>query len=270
MAWISGYCFTSNTGCLFAGFQLLLVILQQNEHVLGQHHDGKQVDQRHHAHGQVGHVPYQRRAADSTKAHHEQYQQSEGQHHALVILDELDVAFGVSVVTDDGAEAEQEQRNGQEVATPAAQCGAQCGLGQLYAFQFGTRYIGTGQQHDKGRAGAHDDGVDEDTEHLDDALASRVSGGCRRRCVRCRAHAGFVGEQTALDAHHHRLAHGVAGKATCSLLQTEGALHDQHEDGRYFRQIGEDDEQRSCPDRWQPSPVPSTRPLGPLCGYRQR
>ena len=58
-------------------------------------------------------------------------------------------------------------------------------------------------QHDKGRARAHQHRVEIDRKRLNKTLLARVRDACRSSSVRRRAHAGFVGEQAALDAQHH-------------------------------------------------------------------
>ena len=48
--------------------------------------------------------------------------------------------------------------------------------------------------------GEHKEGIDEHTDHGDNALVVRLIDIGKGMCVRCGTHTGFVGEKSALDA----------------------------------------------------------------------
>ena len=101
-------------------------------------------------------------------------------------------------------------------------------LGQLDAVQ---PFLGgqLRQEHDKGGARADDNGIDKHAEHLNHALRHRMFDIGRRRRVRCRTLAGFVGIQAALDAQHHGLRHQTAQQPAAGRLEGKGVAENQRE-----------------------------------------
>ena len=93
------------------------------------------------------------------------------------------------------------------------------------------------------RSTADQDSVDEDRQHLDQALFDRMADigcGCR---IRCRTDTGFIGIEAALNTVNH----AGAGNAAENGLEVEGIGKDH---GENLRQAGnvEDDDDEGCQD----------------------
>ena len=129
----------------------------------------------------------------------------------MVVLEEHQIGLGIGVVRHDRGEGKEEDgRRNEDVAT-AANLGGERTLGQLDTGHAGSRLELTGHQDDGGGTAADDDGVHKDPQHLHITLRGRVRriGSGSRRSVGRRAHARFVGEETALDTVDHRLGDGI-------------------------------------------------------------
>ena len=91
------------------------------------------------------------------------------------------------------------------------------------------------------RAGADEQRIDVHGQALHEALLHRMRHAGGGGGVRGRAHAGLIGEQTALDAeHNHR-----AGKAARDGLEVESRLEDGAEHGRQLADVGDRGPQRN-------------------------
>ena len=170
-------------------------------------HDDRQVDERHEAHEDVTQAPrdleLQQRTAEDQGSCHE----AEGRQHPLFQLDvaqqEAEVDFGVVEIAHQRREREQEecQRN-EDLRDRLAE---HCGHRVLHEGSAGDAAVVTdtrGEDHERGE-GTNDHRVDEDREHLNEALLGRVrhgGGGCG---VRRGTHTGLVRVEATLDAEHH-------------------------------------------------------------------
>ena len=97
-----------------------------------------------------------------------------------------------------------------------------------------------GQQDDEAGGGAHQDGVHEDPEGLDEALAHGVGHGGGTGRVGDGAQARLVGEQAA----PHAVEHGrrdPAGGAEQGLVGAEGPMDDLGQDARELTDVDQED-----------------------------
>ncbi len=102
---------------------------------------------------------------------------------------------------------------------------------------------GTHDDDGKPGHGADNQGIDDGSQHRNQALAYRLIGfGCSRR-NRSTAQPGFVGKDTAGNSLLHGHHHGTECSA-CRCAKSEGTLNNFSKGSRNFRQMSQNDNQR--------------------------
>ena len=119
-----------------ASCALFVEVRQQRHGHTAQGDDSDQVDNHHEAGEHVGKGPDQRDGAKRTTEHTQSDQHAEGRENALGAGQVFDVGFAIVVVTDDRAEGEEENDDGQKVHAPCADAIGQCSLGEVDATGF--------------------------------------------------------------------------------------------------------------------------------------
>ena len=109
------------------------VIFQQQQHRFIHQHNRNQVNQRHHAHGQITHIPHHRHLRHRAKVNKPQHQQTEHQQHKAVAVQIFHIGFGVGIVADNRGEGKQKQHHRQKLLRPAADLAFQRRLRELDA-----------------------------------------------------------------------------------------------------------------------------------------
>ena len=182
----------------------------------GQRQQRDQVREYHQAIEQVGQVPYQvnmQRGAD----HDADNNDSGVNLNSLVAEQCLYVLLTEEIPADDGREREEQHADGNENHACRAKRsleGRLCQLGALQTVRC-TRIEHARGQDDHSGQRQYDKGVDKYGNDGDLALILRTVYLCKRMCVRRRAHAGLVGEQTACNA----VAHCLTNRDACSAAE---------------------------------------------------
>ena len=147
------------------------VVFGQFHNRAGQQNDSNQVDGGHQPHGCVRRIEYRDHRFVATPDHHAQRsepQQGQAQSVAAAQVDQS--VLGVGVVGDNGGEGEEQNRDGDKVAPELTQVYFHGLLGQLGAGHTGTRLQNACQQDHHGRRRTDNDGIDKDTECLNQTL----------------------------------------------------------------------------------------------------
>ena len=227
-----------------AALLLADVVVERDEGELAQKQNGDKVDDGHERHEEVGEVPDEAERGDGAEINHHHDEGAVDPQRGRMTADEVHVDFAVEVVADDGAEGEEENRNAHEGIRPFAELAGERLLDERNA---GLAGVGParGEQHEHGGGSANDQRVEVDAERLHEALLGGMgcvgSGGG----VRNSTHAGFVGEEAALDAGHE--SHAEAGAQ--NGVEVEGAAKDggehfgkkrdvHHRDGQRHEDVG--------------------------------
>ena len=220
---------------------LPLIVAQGGDGRLGEDNDDGYVDDDHQGLEQVRRIPGQARGDDRAGKDQGNGDQAVDEHESfarLLLHDEAQAAFGVVVVADKGGEGEEADRDCNEDGAKAAEGRACAGLdiGCTRGISAG---LHAGEEAEEGGGGADEQGIDEDGEHLHQALLCRVAHVGRGGSVGGRAHAGLVGVQAAFDAPHD----AGAGEAAENGLEIEGGMEDVAEHGAEAGDVREDNDQ---------------------------
>ena len=214
---------------LEAGLALGDVVVCAADGLVAEDDDDGQVDERHESHQDIAQVPrdleLEERACEDEQRGDGAEEREHPVLHVLVAHEEAEVDLGVVEVTDQRGEGEEEQGNRDEDLRDAlAEDRGHRVLHEGSARHATVLADARGENHERGESTDHH-GVDEDGEHLDEALLSRVRHGGGGRGVRSGTDTGLVRVEAALDAVHHRRT----GEATEDGLEVESATEDRRE-----------------------------------------
>ena len=141
-------------------------------------------------------------------------------------MDKLHIAFGISVIADDGRIGKHEQNNRQKVVAPTANLAFQRHLRQGHTFK-ACVLVQTRGQDDDGGTRTHHKRVHKHPQHLHQALIDRVFHIGSRCRIRRRTHTRFIRKQATLDALYHRHRNHRAKKAARYRIKLKRFGHDQ-------------------------------------------
>src|SRR5690606_19173302 len=137
----------------------------------GQQHNGNQVDGGHQPHGRVSGVKDGNHSLITTPDHHAQSGKAQNREaKGVAALEVNQCVLGVGVVGDDGGKGEEQNGDGNKVATEVAQMHFHGLLGQLRACDTRARFQNACQQDHHRCGGTDDDGIDKHAKRLDQAL----------------------------------------------------------------------------------------------------
>lgn len=215
---------------------MLAIIFQQFESVFPQQADGDKVAEGHQPHGDVGKAPGEVEGGERPEHDHAAHQQAVNIQYPFPAGEVVYVGFAVVVVSDDAAEGEEEEGDCHKDAACRAYLIGQRALGQLHAVGRTVQWRAA-EKDDESGAGADNQGIGEDAQCLNQPLLDGVADVCRCCHVGGGTHAGFVAEQSALNALHQ--CHADAA-AQC-LFPTEGMADNQRDDRWKFLDVQQDD-----------------------------
>ena len=209
----------------------------------GQADDGDEVDQAQQPQGDVRQGPHGRKGQDGAGVGGAGQQDPEGLLGAALAAQEVHVDLGVGVAAEHRGEHQDEDEHDHRPDGPRPQVLDDRLLGQDRADQgVVAGPVGAGgEQDEQAGGGAHDDGVDEHAEGLDEPLLDGVGHGGGARGVGHRAQAGLVGEQAAAHAVEHS-GQDSARDAVERLVQPQGAAQHLAEHARQLADIEDDDD----------------------------
>src|SRR5699024_4628231 len=183
--------------------------------------DDHQVDHGDEHHGDPGDGPGQLHVDHRADQHQHHHGAAEDEVPAALAGQEVHVRLAVGVVAQHGGEGQQEHDRRQQDHGPGAEVGLQRLLDHPQALA-ALGDVGEGHQHDEGRDGAHQQGVEVDAESLDQALLDGMGDRGGGRDIGDRTHTGLIGEHAALDSVDDHRSH----TATEHGLRIHGADHD--------------------------------------------
>ena len=224
---------------------LLLVVAHGFDSRIAQDEAGRDVDEAHDSHEDIGNIPDSGHGHAGADEDDEDADNAEGVDEAVgrsALVDEADTVIDIEQVADERGETEEQHADRNQERTEAAEDGRRCILDISRTGYF----LGDGHAREKAhesRGTADQKGVDEDRQHLDQALFDRMADigcGCR---IRCRTDTGFIGIEAALDT----IDHAGAGDAAEDGLEIEGIGKNHGEDLWQAGDVEKDDDE-GCQD----------------------
>ena len=152
---------------------LLQVVLQQCDRETTQRDDRDEVDGGHDTHEQVGQAPDQVDRPERPADHGEEHESAEDVDRTRALAEEVDVGLAVVRVPQDRGEGQEEDDDGQERHAPLADLRGERVLCEGDALPVAAE-LRVRQQDDERGGRTDDQGVEVDTQGLDQALFDRV------------------------------------------------------------------------------------------------
>ena len=203
-------------------FFALFVVVQSGQRFAGKGNERQHIEDGHQPDAHIAQIPHHGIGFQATHHQHDKGQHFIGCLPAPAVTKEVrHIGAGIEQDADEGGEAEQRQRDGNEHHAKAAQMVLRRCLQQIHAGQPSGDICGS-QQHHKGRAAADDHRVEQDTQCLHKAHLHRIIAGGSRCRTGGRTAACLIGEQAALDTVHQHRAKAARGH----LPQAEGFRED--------------------------------------------
>ena len=185
------------------------VVVEEEKNLGRKLDNGCKIDESHYAHGEVDDAPCLLQGDECSSHDGGSCDDAEKVDIRLLLCDEAYVGLTVEVVGDDGAVGEEEYGCSDEESASLSYVGLKCIFGEDDAVS--SAVVDAREKDDEGCAGAHDDGVGEDSESLEQTLldrVGRVGDGC---CVGRAAFASLIAEESSLDS----LCHCYANSSSC-------------------------------------------------------
>ena len=194
---------------------ILFVPGQFFQSLTGERIESDDIENGHKTDPHITKIPYEGISCDTADEEHDQSQELIEGLPAPFIPEKIShVTSGIENNAEKSGKAEEEQREGNEDHAELSQMVVHGCLQECHTGKTGNQ-IFRNKQHDHGGTAADHDGVDEDTERLNQAcLGGLITFGCGCR-TGSRAGTGFIGEQSSFHSIHengaetagHRLAH---------------------------------------------------------------
>ena len=195
-----------------------LIVFQGFDCFIGHREKGDQVEDRHQTDTDVPEIPDEGVGGESSDKQHDKCQQFIGSLCAPAVTEQIGhIGPGIKQDADEGGKTEHPQDQGDEDDTDLTKIAVHSRLKQIHSPQTVDELL-RGKQHDHCGAGTKQC-IDEDAECLrqtDTGRMRRLGGRCS---AWCRATAGFIGKETALDTVHEDSA-----KAACGYLTKTKSL----------------------------------------------
>lgn len=194
---------------------LTLVILKGFDGDVAQNKAGRNIDEAHETHEDIGNRPDGGHRHACTDEDGDDANGAEGRHELLsrfAAVNEVDAVIDVEQVADERRKSKQYHAEGNQhrAETAVRRRGS---LLDVYGTGRFFRNGHAGAQAEESRRAADEHRVDEDGQHLYQTLLYGMADVSRRGGVRSRADTGFVGEQAALDAvNHARTGHAAQNR----------------------------------------------------------
>ena len=224
---------------------LLLIVPHGFDGRVAQDEAGRDVDEAHDGHEDIGDIPdsgHGHAGADEDDEDTDDAENIDETVGRRALVDEADAVIDIEQVADERGKTEEQHADRNQERTEAAEDGRSCILDVSRTGYFLSDGHAREEAHES-RSTADQEGIDEDRQHLDQALFDRMADigcGC---CIRCRTDTGFVGIEAALDT----VDHAGAGHAAEDGLEVEGIGEDHGEDLRQAGNVEDDDDER-CQD----------------------
>ena len=224
---------------------LLLIVPHGFDGRVAQDEAGRDVDEAHDGHEDIGDIPDSGHGHAGADENDEDTDDAENIDETVgrrALVDEADAVVDIEQVADERGKTEEQHADRNQEGSEAAEDGRRCVLDISRTGYF----LGNGHAREEAhesRGTADQEGIDEDRQHLDQALFDRMADVSRSCRIRCRTDTGFIGIEAALDA----VDHAGAGHAAEDGLEVEGIGKDHGEDLRQAGNVEDDDDER-CQD----------------------
>ena len=224
---------------------LLLVVAHGLDGFIAQDEAGRDIDEAHDGHEDIGDIPDSGHGHAGADEDDEDADNAEGIDEAVgrcAFMDEADAVIDVEQVADERGKTEEQHADRDQDRSETAEDSRRSMLDVSRPGHF----LGDGhsrKEAHESRGTADQEGIDEDRQHLDQALFDRVadvSGCCR---IRRRTDTGFVGIEAAFDT----VDHAGTGYAAEDGLEVESIGKNHSEDLRQAGDVEDDDDER-CQD----------------------
>ena len=149
---------------VFALLTLRLVVVEQDESLLGKQRNGDEVAYRHESHEEIDNAECLLQGHKRASKHNTTIEDAEEEHRLRLVGHKAYIGLAIEVIADDRTVGEEEYRSRDEISANRSYLGFERLGSEHYAI--GITVVETCNEHDESRAGANQQGVGEDSERL--------------------------------------------------------------------------------------------------------